>query len=209
MSMNKLVYNDQVVQSLTSSIKHGGANLANIPGLTKRVIKEEMWRERTLSEAGMRTGEVVCFNSFAEFVIAEPPDGLGIDLVTLNRLCSDDIEALDLIDQATTGRPGAPKGNRNISGIHNSNGYNINHYVMESNKGTSRQYALRRLRRNHPGLHARVLADEISPHAAMIEAGFRTKTITVALDPERAARSIRRHFSREQVRELVDLLGKA
>jgi hypothetical protein len=36
-------------------------------------------------------------------------------------------------------------------------------------------YALARLRRDRPDIHARVLAGEISPHAGMIEAGFRRK----------------------------------
>jgi len=40
--------------------------------------------------------------------------------------------------------------------------------------GTSRAYALRRLREQRPDIHARVLAGEISPHAGMVEAGFRS-----------------------------------
>jgi hypothetical protein len=41
--------------------------------------------------------------------------------------------------------------------------------------GTSRAAALRRLRKDRPDIHARVLAGELSPHAGMIEAGFRKK----------------------------------
>lgn len=41
--------------------------------------------------------------------------------------------------------------------------------------GTSRAYALRRLREQRPDIHARVLAGEISPHAGMVEAGFRKR----------------------------------
>lgn len=39
--------------------------------------------------------------------------------------------------------------------------------------GTSADAALRRLRKDRPDLHARVLDGELSAHAAMIEAGFR------------------------------------
>jgi hypothetical protein len=39
--------------------------------------------------------------------------------------------------------------------------------------GGSKAYALRRLRKDRPDIHARVLAGEISAHAGMIEAGFR------------------------------------
>ena len=41
--------------------------------------------------------------------------------------------------------------------------------------GTSRAAALRRLRKDRPDLHTRVLGGELSAHAAMIEAGFRKK----------------------------------
>ena len=40
-------------------------------------------------------------------------------------------------------------------------------------KGTSRTYALRRLRATRPDIHTRVLAGELSPHKGMLEAGFR------------------------------------
>jgi hypothetical protein len=43
--------------------------------------------------------------------------------------------------------------------------------------GISRAAALRRLRKDRPDIHARVLAGELSPHAGMIEAGFRKRTV--------------------------------
>ena len=43
--------------------------------------------------------------------------------------------------------------------------------------GTSRAAALRRLRKDRPDIHARVLAGELTPHAGMVEAGFRKKTV--------------------------------
>ena len=42
--------------------------------------------------------------------------------------------------------------------------------------GNRAAYAHHRLRRDRPDIHARVLAGELSPHAGMIEAGFRKKT---------------------------------
>jgi hypothetical protein len=46
---------------------------------------------------------------------------------------------------------------------------------MSRPTGTSRATALRRLRKDRPDIHARVLKGELSAHAAMIEAGFRKK----------------------------------
>lgn len=51
-----------------------------------------------------------------------------------------------------------------------------------------------KLRKDRPDLHAQVLAGELSPHAAMVEAGFRKRTITVPLEPGAAA-TLRRHCS--------------
>ncbi len=47
-------------------------------------------------------------------------------------------------------------------------------------EGNTAAKALRRLRKERPDLHARVLAEELSPHAAMHEAGFRRRTLTVS-----------------------------
>jgi hypothetical protein len=41
--------------------------------------------------------------------------------------------------------------------------------------GNSAAAALRRLRKDRPDIHARVLAGELSPHAGMLAAGFRKK----------------------------------
>lgn len=54
---------------------------------------------------------------------------------------------------------------------------NINE--VERPTGTSQAAALRRLRKDKPKLHAKVIAGELSANAAMIQAGFRVKTITV------------------------------
>lgn len=65
--------------------------------------------------------------------------------------------------------------------------------------GTSVDSALRRLRSQRTDLHTRVLAGELSPHAAAVEAGFRRKTITLPLDPEAAARTLLRHFTPDEL----------
>jgi hypothetical protein len=49
--------------------------------------------------------------------------------------------------------------------------------------GTTAAYAHRRLRKDRPDLHARVLAGEISPHAAMVQAGFRKRAKSRARTP--------------------------
>jgi hypothetical protein len=72
-----------------------------------------------------------------------------------------DLDASHLIDQAV----------RNPHGGDRSKVYNVQ---LEIPKGNSRDRALHRLRDQRPDLHALVIADKLSAHRAMIEAGFRT-----------------------------------
>jgi hypothetical protein len=187
MAVDLLLENDTFVSELRDSIRDGAAGLSDVPGLLKCILKDGRWKRRTI-----KTGEVIEFDRFEEFVSTLPLEGLGTDLKLIKRICGDDPEALNLLDIALKQRPGPP-----LKSVDNIN---------ESTKrpdGTSEQYAIRKLREDRPDLHARVLARELSPHAAMIEAGFRQRSITVPTDPEAAARRLRRHFEGERLERLV------
>lgn len=75
--------------------------------------------------------------------------------------------------------------------------------------GTDPDYALRRLKRDNPELAQRVLTGELSAHAAAVQAGFRPRTITVPLDPEKMARAIRRRLSDDELDVLLGALEAA
>jgi hypothetical protein len=79
------------------------------------------------------------------------------------RSLRDDIEAIDMIDEAVRN----PIGTNQHVGVDNV-------HRLKRRDGNSRDHALRRLRDHRPDLHARVLAGELSPHRAMINAGLRT-----------------------------------
>jgi len=77
----------------------------------------------------------------------------------LRHLCQDDKKALDAIDRATVGEAHRPVTNNNV----------ITPPPPEKAvQGNTNTYALRKLRKDRPDLHERVLADEISPHAAAL-----------------------------------------
>lgn len=200
----KDVEGDVIVDCLGSAIYHGETNLGEVPGLLRRVLEEGFWRRRVLR----KTGQIVEFPKFMDFVKEKPPEGLGTDLRTLQRLCQDDKVTLDLLDRETAQGPGAPEGNQNAAESKTIDS-NRNGCFDENAKrpvGTTAAYALRRLRSSRPDLHERVLANDLSPNAAMIEAGFRQKTITIPVEPTAAARRIRNNFTDEQVAELIALL---
>lgn len=204
--MDKLREADTVVDALGKAMLDGKAGLSSVPGLVLRVIDEELWRERVI----VRTGEVVRFDRFSDFVSTPPLEGLGADLATLKRMCADNPRVLDALDQVSVAGPGNVTGNNQYtveqSGIDN----NIhNSKDRESPTGTSREAALRKLRKDRPDLHQRVLNEELTPHAAMIEAGFRKKTMTLPTGIEDLAATLVRKLTPEQVQQLISYLESA
>lgn len=161
----QMIRNDRIVHDLAGAMSKGEHGIGVFPGLLLLTLKEEAWRERVIQY----TGEHVQFASFSEFMAARPPEGLGTTKRTLENICRDNTEALSRLDQALRGQHGGDHGNQYTGGKVD----NINDAYRPT--GTSRAAGLRRLRKDRPDLHARVLADELSVHAAMIEAGFRKR----------------------------------
>jgi hypothetical protein len=117
---------------------------------------------------------------------------------TLKRMCADNPRVLDALDQVSQREPGGannPEGFGGKSGkepeepIVNDNNVN-NDNDRTSPVGNSTDYALRRLRKDRPDLHTRVLNEDLTPHAAMIEAGFRKKTMTLPTGIEDLAATV-------------------
>lgn len=169
--VDRLIENDQIISSLQDALRRGEHGLSVVPRLVKLVIAEQRWDERTVRV----TREKASFPTFDAFVRAALPEGLGTDVATLKRLCRDDLEALDAIDRAE--QAASHQGERtDIVSIRNEVEVSGDD---ERPVGTTRQYALRRLRKDRPDLHEQVVKGAVSPHAAMVQAGFRRKTRTV------------------------------
>jgi hypothetical protein len=193
--------NNVLVETLGTSLRYGGSALSDVPGLLKRLLEEEAWREFVT-----RRGELVRHERFTGFVTTPPLQGLGADVDLVRRVIEHDKEALDLLDQAL----------QNPHGGNHTSPQSKDNNVTLAPQGNSRAKALRKLRTeadNGNGkaaeLHAEVLAERISAHAAMVQAGFRPKTISVPVSkPERVAAYLRKHMPRESLLRLVELLTK-
>lgn len=179
---------DRLIDALGSALRYGGPALGEVPELLKRVLRDEVWRDFTT-----RRGQEVHHRRFADFVTTPPLGGLGSDVALVRRIVADDVEALDLLDEALQNSVGRPE---------------IVDVINEKRPaGTSKGAALRRLRKDAPGLHADVLAGKLTAHAAMVRAGFRPPTFTIrGDDPDSAARAIRKHFTPDQLTTLARLL---
>lgn len=157
------------------------------------VIKAEAWKafRRPYERTERR------FDDFGAFVsdqkgLSLTPDQLRFFCSRTPRILSD-LDALIKKSQ----RPGARTDL--VDNIHK----------VERPSGTSRQRALRRLREQRPDLHDRVVAGELTPHAAMIEAGFRHKTATVPIDDvEAIAAFLRRKLTKAKIRKLIEILAE-
>jgi hypothetical protein len=137
---------------------------------------------------------------FKSFVEAKYPEGLNTSIETLKRLCADDIELLDFIAKANQGKVGRPpkKQEKITNNISNK---------RDTIHGDSSSYGLNRLRADAPEYHAKVMSGELSVNAAMIEAGFKPKKVSVNMDNvESAFGTLTKHMKTDNLTELIDLL---
>ena len=179
-----------LVEALGSAVFHGGSALGDVPALLKRVLETGAWREFETP-----THETVKYDRFAAFVLTPPTRGLGANVDLIRRIVGDDLEAVSLLDAAMQNPVGTNQHVDNVNALD------------DRPTGNTSDSALRRLRKDRPDLHARVLAGELSPHAAMIEAGFRRRTLTVPVDDvNQLAETLKRHLDLEQLARLRDAL---
>lgn len=171
------------VAALIDTLRRGGSALESVPHQIKQILRDETWRHFVT-----RLGKEVRHEWFAYFVTTPPLRGLGTSPSLVERVIEHDPEALQMFRQAM-------KGTNNISTKSRT-----------TRHGTRRDYALERLERDAPELHAEVLAGRLSAHAAMVKAGFRPRTFSVRPEPKSAARTLRKYMTADQLAELVRLL---
>lgn len=159
--------NTRIVQHFRRAIDF--CTLGHVPQTTRELLATEAWRER------FEMGRRIQFNGVTEFITAPTSQGgcgWRPDKVTELLHKSGDSEALRMWlaaikakeieakapDLLPVGRPTKPRDKKDVTRF-----------------SDDASYAIARLRRDRPDIHQRVLAGELSPHAGMIEAGFRKK----------------------------------
>jgi hypothetical protein len=113
---------------------------------------------------------------------------IGVDTATLEHEVRD-LRAKNEADQAQE-RP---------RGVH-ADVDNVN--IIDRPTGNTQRQALRRLRQAKSPLLEDVLVGTLSPHRAMILAGFRAETWTVPADVQGIARALRRRLSPGELQQL-------
>lgn len=186
---------ERVIEYLRTAIFDGNCGLNDVPHLIKRVIQEDLWQKRILPKSNER----VTFSSFEEFLRTSPPQGLGTQMKTIQKLCAEDLEILELLEQIKT--------KRFWGGDRKSEVFKVDIINFEkAKKGTSVEYSLKRLRKQRPDLHQSVLAGKISVHQAMIKAGFRKPKFQITKDLEKIVEFIKKEFNQSEIAYLLEKL---
>lgn len=172
------------VAMLSNALRRGGSALESVPEQIKQILVDETWRHFVT-----KLGKEVHHERFADFVTTPPLAGLGATDELVERVIADDPEAVRLYRKAKKGT------------------HNVSTKSKTTHHGNRRDYALERLHRDAPELHAEVVAGNLKANAAMIRAGFRHPTATVRTDsPEHVAAALRRLLSPEDVELVAKLL---
>jgi hypothetical protein len=145
----------KICDDLDKNLRSSEFNLSAVASRIVLVIREEAWRARVI-----RTGEIIKCRSFLELLTAPPLKGFGEDPKHVEALLKDDAEALRMFRAATI----PPKHK------HHTDTDNVS---IKASHGNTRAYTLTRLHQKAPALYERVVAGELSAHAAAIRVGLR------------------------------------
>ena len=184
----------RVVSSLQHSLAEGAHGIDCVPKLIVRVIAENLWREFYCEPMQSE----VRHESFERYVTDNLPTGLGTTIRFLKNLCRDDAEALKAIDQAIQQKQSGGKNQHTKQKCLLDN-------IQEAKAptGTSRDAAIRRLRKDRPDLLEKVIAGQLSAHAAALEAGHRKKPTHA----ESCVKSFRKAENRmNTLRQIIDTI---
>ncbi|WP_327084954.1 hypothetical protein OIE66_21545 [Nonomuraea sp. NBC_01738] len=207
------------VAELATAIGSARPLLTEASATLRDLLDPPGWREYTGPG-----GELVLHEDFRDFVSDDPPRGLGTSLPVVRALSLGDAGLSSLVDRALhfTGEDGddgdaagddldyaEPPALSVTAQIEPREQEAPERPAAPKPPSPAQQAALRKLSEEAPALHTRVLAGEMSTHAAMVEAGLRTRMISVPVSrPESAAKALRKNLSKPELTQLIELLSQ-
>jgi len=154
------------------------------------ILDNDLWQHRRPDLLNERE-----FDYFPDFVEAPSPWGLNTRwdlIITISEVSSN---IYHKVTEAGKRKPGTRTDLRdNVTEVNKTHGSN------------SKAYGLSKLNKERPDLFEKVTSDEMSVHAAMVKAGFRKRKIQVEPDPDKLARSIKKHLDEDQIARLIKIL---
>lgn len=183
-----------VVREVISATNSGAQVMSGLPGMVRRLLDEDAWRE--FPAPG---GRLIRHSTFAEFLIAPPPHGLGGKQSQLLALCGADKRLAGRVRRLLAEE--VPASRQNGANQHTSGG---DRTTIPTRANTAAG-VLARLKRDDPDMAALVIAGEITSYAASREKGWKPPRINVS-SPERVAASLRRNMPPGELARLAALL---
>ena len=198
-----LTDNYEIVSSFRRAYSNGAGDREQLSGWYLELRRTGAWR-KWLEPGNVKRSRA---KAIREFLTTALPDGCGADLKAMEILLQGTPAYYPFMNdtRAESGGANNPEGKNQHSEV------KCDIITLDQPKpdkpptGTSTSYAFRRLR-NHPEMLARVLAGELSPHAALVELGLRQRQITIPADPKGAARRLLLHFDGERLTALIQHL---
>ena len=189
MTADPMIERDHLVADLRGAVSEGESGLDYVPRLILRVIETEAWRERY--DAKCR--EMVAFDSFSEFVSADPTGGLGTSADRIKRL----VEGTDAE---------GPVGRMLKGEIEPARPPRLRDSERTTLRTETADRHLARLKRDDPALAQQVVNGDMSAYAAARAKGWKPPRIQVTT-PQRTAGHLRKHMTADQLAELARLLA--
>jgi hypothetical protein len=171
-------------------------SLSSLPGLIKEIIESKAWEIRE------HNGRIYELPSLMDLVTRKPLEGWGEDPKKIEALIKDDAEALSMWDDEMKGSHGGDHGNQYAKKVGKSDNITL------GKRGTSKAHSLSVLKRKAPDMFQAVCNGELTANAAMIQAGLRKSVVSVGANPASAAKTLKKKFGLDYVKELIKELSK-
>lgn len=201
------IFGDKIVL-LSKQLRNGAQSMSNVPHLIKQVLDQEMWKLFQHPSANQPVDN--SHLTFIDFVMAQPPTGLGAQLKDLENILivqtrsSDEKdaevarEALDLLSREV----GKSLDEMGLQSIPESIIDKLERKTSTSSN--AKASALRRLQRERPDLYDQIIEGKYSINQAMITAGFRKRRFSIPQDDiSGAANAIRNRLTLDQILALI------
>jgi hypothetical protein len=174
-------------------------SLSSLPGLIKEIIESKAWEIRE------HNGRIYELPSLMDLVTRKPLEGWGEDPKKIEALIKDDPEALEMWENELNPGKGGDNGNQYAKKVGNNNNVMI---ARKAIQGNSKAHSLSVLKRKAPDMFQAVCNGELTANAAMIQAGLRKSVVSVGANPASAAKTLKKKFGLDYVKELIKELSK-
>lgn len=212
MTTHKISYTrtpeEELRSRLHTHLQQDGGNPSQLLEMLDLAVSKEVWKDSGMS-----------FRQFIETAYGD--GGLGWSIENLKSVLKlkhryeyaggrdDLVERLALMRQTVVDLLNEPI-NPNGTNQHSERVLRCNTLdPTEEARGNSADYTIRRLKRDNPELAKRVVAGELSPNAAAIEAGFRKRTYHLPSDAEAAGRYLAERVDEEWMTAMFETYTKA